>query len=133
LWPTGILGSITHDHGQVVVAVLVPNLHRGFGIDLILNPTCVEVSLQPLIAQPAELERLANNYHNLPALALAFSLKESVVKAVSPNIDRYLDLMDIELSVLNGVIVAYLAEFGLRLRCGFIVVEDALLSFALLK
>jgi len=133
LWPEGVLGSISHDLGQVIVAVMVANAHRGVGIDLVLDPNRIETSLQPLIAHPAELSVLNNIAADVPVLALAFSLKESVVKALSPSIDRYLDFMDIELSLNEGRVLAYLKDFNLSLRCGFIPLPNGLLSFALLE
>lgn len=132
LWPKGVLGSITHDSGQVVAAVMAADYHRGFGIDLILDLERVESSLGYLIARPEELS-LLGHFADVPALALAFSLKESVVKAISPCIDRYLDLMDIELSLQAGQLRAYLKDFDASLRCDFICLPSGLLTFALLE
>ncbi len=133
LWPENTLGSISHDLGQVIVAVMAAGSHRGFGIDLVLDPARVEPSLEYLIARPEELSLVRQFAPDVPALALAFSLKESVVKALSPSIDRYLDFMDIELSLKDGQLSAYLKDFGLRLPCGFILLPNGLLSFALLE
>jgi len=133
LWPVGVLGSITHDLDQVVVAVMPAGDQRGFGIDLVLDPTRIEATLQPLIARPDELAKLSTTFTNVPSLALAFSVKESAVKAISPTIDCYLDLMDIELSVMDGKISAYLAQFNVHIECGFIALPNGLFSFALLK
>lgn len=133
LWPEGVLGSISHDLGQVVVAVMAADSLRGLGIDLVLDPTRVEPSLAYLIARPVELSVLRNAYADIPALALAFSLKESVVKALSPSIDRYLDFMDIELSLEGDKICAYLKEFDLHLSCGFVALQSSLFTFAFLE
>jgi enterobactin synthetase component D len=133
LWPENVLGSITHDLGRVIVAVMAEGSHRGIGIDLVLDPARVESSLEYLIARSAELSLLAQMTGDVPALALAFSLKESVVKALSPRIDRYLDFMDIELSLKEAQLFAYVKDFNLSLRCGFITLPNGLLSFALLE
>jgi 4'-phosphopantetheinyl transferase EntD len=133
LWPAGVIGSITHDLDKVVVAVMAESTLGGLGIDLVLDPARIEPNLQPLIARSTELTTLSVFFKDTPSLALAFSLKESVVKAVSPGIDRYLDLMDIELNVAEGKIVAYLAEFNVHLECGFLALENGLLSFASLQ
>lgn len=133
LWPENVLGSISHDLGQVVVAVMVAGCHRGIGVDLVLDPARVESSLAYLIARPEELSLLGQVAADVPALALAFSLKESVVKALSPSIDRYLDFMDMELSLKEKQLFVYLKDFNLSLRCGFISLPNGLLSFALLE
>lgn len=133
LWPAGILGTITHDLGAAVVAAMATGKFCGFGIDMVLNPARIDESLQPLIARPMELKILANHCECSFILALAFSLKESVVKAISPMINGYLDLMNIELSFVNGEIRAYIDTLEATFRCGFIIIENGLLSFALLK
>ena len=133
LWPENVLGSISHDLGQVIVAVMAAASHRGIGIDLVLDSARVDSSLEYLIARPDELNSLSQVAAGVPVLALAFSLKESVVKAISPTIDRYLDFMDIDLSLEHGRLSAYLKDFDVTLRCGFTPLPNGLLSFALLE
>lgn len=130
LWPDGILGSISHDLDQVVVVLFQSEQKSGFGIDLLLDTTRVESSLEYLIALPGELERLVDLRTNISLLALVFSLKESVVKAVSPGIDHFMDFLEIELFVINDTIQAYIPKLEIRLACEFIVLENGLLSAA---
>jgi 4'-phosphopantetheinyl transferase EntD len=133
LWPENVLGSISHDLGQVIVAVMAASSHRGIGIDLVLDSGRVDSSLEYLIARPDELNSLSQVAADVQVLALAFSLKESVVKAISPTIDCYLDFMDIDLSLKHGRLNAYLKDFDVTLPCGFTPLPNGLLSFALLE
>ncbi|HWV14491.1 MAG TPA: 4'-phosphopantetheinyl transferase superfamily protein [Cellvibrio sp.] len=132
LWPEGILGSISHDLGQIVVAVMEEVSYSGLGIDLVVDPARIEPSLQALIATPADLEILGRHCPGYASLALAFSFKEAVVKAISPLIDCYLDFMDIELGWDNGQIFAYIAQFKCYFRCDFVALTQGLLTFALM-
>lgn len=133
LWPENVLGSISHDLEHVVVAVTAAGSLRGFGLDLVLDPARVDSSLEYLIARSEELNLLYRFAPDAPALALVFSLKESVVKALSPSIDRYLDFMDMELSLKDGRLSTYVKDFDLSLPCGFISLPNGLLTFALLE
>ncbi len=116
----------------MVVAALRCEQKSGFGIDLLLDPARVEPELEYLIALPGELNVLAAVALHISPLALAFSIKESVVKAVSPGINDYLDFRDIELCISGRDIQARVAKYGLALRCEFVSLESGLLSAAIL-
>lgn len=78
IWPAGITGSISHDNGLAISAVVSMNSGRSMGIDL------TEAAPLPLgtreIVLPHEEERDLNE---IEARA-AFSAKESLFKALSP-------------------------------------------------
>lgn len=122
LWPPGIKGSITHDMQQVIVAVTNERNITGLGIDLIIKPESVEPQLQQLIASEEDLHTIKLACPTMPPLALAFSFKESVVKAVSPTINYYLDLLEINFSIENGFLIAKLpiVDTRIKLRCHFL-------------
>lgn len=132
LWPQGILGSITHDAQQVITAVTREGTIAGMGIDLIQHPASVEFHLQPLIASHNELKELSLAFPAVPSLALAFSLKESVVKAISPGIDYYLELLDIHLTLEEGAIVAKLPHLDAILSCQFFNLQQGFVTLAVL-
>ncbi len=113
LWPRGVLGSLSHDQALVLVA-LTPDDHlRGLGVDLLLEPDRVTPDMAYLIADPRELAGLAPLAGAVPPLALAFSVKEAVVKAVSPRLQDYLDFRDIRLSGRGGQLEAVIMSGGL--------------------
>jgi len=133
IWPKGFLGSITHDQQQAIAVVIREGNIKGIGIDLILNAATVEPHLQSLIATDDELQYLAQAFPAIPPLALAFGAKESVVKAVSPLIDHYLDLLDIHLSLENSSLIATLPKLGFTLSCKIISEGESFISFSVLR
>lgn len=132
LWPQNVCGSITHDQ-QSVIAAVVPNARiKGIGVDLIVDPASVEPHLLSLIGSDIELHYLAQAFSGLPSLALIFGVKESVVKAVSPHIDHYLDLLDIHLSLDGRELVASLPKLGMVLKCQVLQLNRGFVTIAIL-
>ncbi|QOY92795.1 4'-phosphopantetheinyl transferase superfamily protein [Massilia sp. UMI-21] len=93
VWPSGVIGSITHAAPWCAATVLPSAQGRGVGID-------IEVPLSPdarasVIAtalSPAELGVLAAARPDMPEatlLALAFSVKESFYKGMYPSVGRF--------------------------------------------
>lgn len=133
IWPSGVIGSITHDQHHVIVVTTKAGVGiQGIGIDLIVNPDIVEWQLQHLIATENELKILASLFPNVSSLALAFSLKESTVKAVSPQIDHYMNLLDIEITLEDNNLVARIPNIGLSVDCKFIDLTKEIVTFAVL-
>ncbi|EON92731.1 4'-phosphopantetheinyl transferase entD [Marinobacter lipolyticus SM19] len=97
IWPDSIVGSITHDrtHGAAVVGF--DSELKGLGLDLIEDPDQVTEDLINLIMFPDEQTLLRSLYPDLSPVSVAFSVKESVVKASSALVGRYMDLLDIRL------------------------------------
>jgi 4'-phosphopantetheinyl transferase EntD len=85
-WPQGIVGSITHCRGYCAAAVASESCCTGIGIDATAIES-VGVVVAPIICSDEDLERLRRC---APAgrrlmLAMIFSAKESVFKAVFPS------------------------------------------------
>ena len=97
LWPDGITGSITHHSGMAFAAIMP--LKQGYiGIDF--------VDLSENLANPAvvlndtELEiDIGEGLQNMELLL--FSLKESVIKILSPLHQDYIEFRDIEIIYKN--------------------------------
>lgn len=89
LWPQGFYGSITHTAGvAIAVAVKRDNATQGIGID---RETLLDERSAPDIAEGAlhagERERLRQSSLPYPvAVTLAFSAKESLFKALFPQV-----------------------------------------------
>lgn len=84
LWPSGVVGSITHCAGYCAAAVTYKERFVSLGIDAEINEPLPEGTLE-IVARPEELERL----RGLPAASLCwdrllFSIKESVYKTWYP-------------------------------------------------
>jgi enterobactin synthetase component D len=98
LWPDGITGSITH-HSGMAFAVSMPFDQRYIGIDI--------VDLSESLPDPAavlndiELRTgIEKNFKNMELLL--FSLKESVIKIMSPVLQEYVEFKDIEIEFDNN-------------------------------
>lgn len=106
IWPSGYLGSITHDHQWCLAAVVTDGSLLGIGIDLIEHPESVSDDLADMICTEADKKLIFAQFPHLPPIGLAFSLKESVAKAISVLSGRFLDFLEIRLTLSNGNLVA---------------------------
>jgi 4'-phosphopantetheinyl transferase EntD len=102
LWPESVTGTISHD-GELCAVVLMQEPQRseaGIGIDLVsLSQRVGRMDeLAPMfMANADELSAMAAfNLAVDPALLL-FSVKESVVKAMSFQLDDFIDMRAIEI------------------------------------
>lgn len=94
LWPTGVVGAISHSHDLAVAAVARQTDCAGLGLDL-QGPTTVDLRrIAHKICLPAELE-WSEAYPGSTAdtLKLIFSAKESVFKALSGERWSFHDLL----------------------------------------
>lgn len=112
VWPAGAVGSISHDAGMCVATVLPTAAAAGIGIDLfdMQRPFDGE-GFDSLVLTAEELLRYAGVPDRLAHLALLFSAKEAVVKAVSEKVGRYLDLREINIVIAADTIQASLPGF----------------------
>jgi 4'-phosphopantetheinyl transferase EntD len=96
-WPSGVVGSISHDDGMCV-AVAGPGRNvRGIGIDVFgLSRGSALTALAPLILSEAECLRQTRDAHRPSCVPTLFCIKEAVIKAVSPTVQRVLDPRVIE-------------------------------------
>ncbi|EGR4197819.1 4'-phosphopantetheinyl transferase superfamily protein [Vibrio cholerae] len=102
LWPAGIMGSIAHCDGWAVCAVLKAE-HLSVGIDIehqLEHQAAVEV--QAMIGTAQEWALLAQQFDLASAVTLLFSAKESLFKALFPQVHLYLDFSDAQLIGLDG-------------------------------
>jgi 4'-phosphopantetheinyl transferase EntD len=100
VWPGGATGSITHESGICAAAVVRSSFARGIGIDLFdLRHEADIPQIAHLVLGPRERPLLDTCDDTTRFIQLVFSIKEAVVKAVSPTAGRYLDLHDISVSI----------------------------------
>lgn len=106
LWPSGIVGSISHANGHAAAAVAEANHYALLGIDLefIITPD-EAVSIGSLVLTPSE-EILQPSHLDFQAfLTLAFSAKEALYKAIYPHTGNVLEFHDVLLKELNTTTV----------------------------
>ncbi|MBT2364808.1 4'-phosphopantetheinyl transferase superfamily protein [Streptomyces sp. ISL-10] len=104
VWPTGIVGSMTHCRGYRAAAVARSTGTAALGIDA--EPaTPLDDGVLGLICTTAELRHLAALARSEPAVPwdrMLFSAKEAVYKAWFPLTGRGLEFRDAQLSFLPG-------------------------------
>lgn len=99
-WPAGALGSITHGSGWAGAVVGNSADWRGLGLDIEqIMPASRAERLVGEILTPAELFRLEAlpSEQRAQRISLTFSLKESLFKALYPQVLRHFYFQDAEL------------------------------------
>ncbi len=117
IWPGSVVGSITHGHTHGAALIGFDSELGGLGLDLIEDPRQVTEDLATQVIHPYEQALLHSLYPDLPPVGVAFSIKESVVKATSVLIGRYMDLLEIRLDSTNQGLNARVSGFACALPC----------------
>src|SRR5439155_12802069 len=95
LWPSGLVGSITHCRGYCAAAVARAVDFLSLGIDAEVNRS-LSADLISIVATESELLEVPDGQkHNWAAVV--FSAKEAIFKAWYPLTRRWLDYRDVEL------------------------------------
>lgn len=102
LWPSNIVGSISHSCNEAVAAVGFTKKFSGIGIDV--QELVTYSNLEDLILTTKE-----RSVHNSLAseeqalnLTRIFSIKESFFKALYPLINKFFDFQDAEVTILTS-------------------------------
>jgi 4'-phosphopantetheinyl transferase EntD len=99
LWPTGIVGSISHAGAAAAAVVARETGIVALGLDL-ESERPLEPELHARICLPDELRRArASGMPPGHAEKLLFSIKEAAYKALWPALRRFLDFHDLEVFV----------------------------------
>lgn len=117
LWPQACSGSITH-HAGLALAVTMPRDEGLIGIDLVdLNdePPDPETILNPAERHIRFTDRTENQ------VLLAFSLKESIIKILSPMLQQYIEFRDINIRYENNTTEISYRGHGLDMRLYWLV------------
>jgi 4'-phosphopantetheinyl transferase EntD len=127
VWPAGLTGSITHDAGLCAAVVARLTQYRGLGIDLLDIARAVPIveSAKAILNAPGE-EDDTNP-------VLRFSAKESVIKAVSAQMNRWLDFSEITIRIGESSFEASLAGFPTPVPGWWVQSDGLLLAAAGLK
>ncbi|WP_372864588.1 4'-phosphopantetheinyl transferase [Spongiibacter sp.] len=97
-WPAGVFGAISHSDSQALCAV---GRTSPLGLD-IESPLAADAAeeLAPLIGGDEEWALLAALPRGV-AVALLFSAKESLYKALYPRLQRYIDFAEVRLQAAD--------------------------------
>lgn len=121
VWPEGVCGSITHDAGvSIAVAARVQD-YSGIGIDLLDPGRATPILEEAGSVLDAPGDRYAADLPVAPRV-LFFGAKESVIKAVSEKLGRWLDFTEIGVRCeaesfearVNGVSAPLLGRWGVH-------------------
>jgi 4'-phosphopantetheinyl transferase EntD len=101
LWPTGVVGSITHTDGYAAAVAARASQVRGVGIDAEQNGP-LPAGVGQRIARPEELDQLATWQavdETVHVDRLIFSAKEAIYKVWFPLAGRWLGYLDARLDI----------------------------------
>lgn len=122
LWPRGVVGSISHSHGQALALVAPENLYRSLGVDIefVVEPDKAH-DLFDMIATSAEESRLQPLTQGDRALTftLLFCAKEAIFKATWPHVRRFFDFNEVTLVSCAPGRLQFSAEPALAADLGF--------------
>lgn len=102
VWPPGVLGSLTHSANRAVVITAAAAPQRRIGVDAEqLISESAAAGLSEMILSLSERHYLAQIAIPFPqALTLCFSLKESLYKALYPELRQFMDFHSAEVTEL---------------------------------
>jgi len=133
LLPDAFIGSISHDESTVLGILMPKGLSvQAIGIDLIGTSSHIDDNLMPSISSMEEMNGLLAKEVACP-LSVIFSIKESVVKILSPLLQKYIDLQDIILIHNQQQIIAkYRHKPEWVIRTNWAETEGFIVSLAVL-
>lgn len=107
-WPAGVRGSISHSD-TLAIAVVTHEADVGLvGVDVesIVAMAESDRALDNSIACKAEVETITRiGFDHQQAMALIFSAKESLYKALYPRVGRYFDYLDARVTAVDAEFV----------------------------
>ena len=134
-WPDGIVGSISHCEGVCAVAVAESKRFSGIGIDL-ERIDRIDDDIADTVCTPEErrqLDAIAPSVRR-QRLALLFSAKESVFKALFPTTRQFLEFHDVALTIGEKQYTARATRPGIRnvesLNGRFLIDADLIMTAA---
>lgn len=137
VWPDGVTGSITHA-GPAALCWMYPG-RAGFGMGVDLEPRKpLERNLWPSTLQPAEIETLAEA--DGEDAMLRFSAKESIYKAISGRVGRFVDFLEVRLQPAeHDCFAVHPTDWlrseldGAQLQCGYLTSATWITSWCLMS
>ncbi|MDJ0927060.1 MAG: 4'-phosphopantetheinyl transferase superfamily protein [Gammaproteobacteria bacterium] len=140
VWPPGFVGSISHCADFAVAVAAGRPVFRGIGIDLESDTGPLEPAVAKLIATTAERDALTAA-GSADSDRLLFAAKESVYKCIWPELRRFVDFTEVEITwhedgkgfaARPAMPAADLADILVRVSGGYARVSGLLLAVAVL-
>ena len=111
VWPTGVMGSISHTEGACLVAISADPSLRGVGVDVEVDEDR-SVRFLERVTTPRERRSLGDDPNAGRLATRLFSIKEAVYKACFPTLREFWAFHDveIELDLSTGKFLAHTPE-----------------------
>ncbi len=104
IWPTHVLGSISHSQNKLIVALSNNAVYLGIDIEHWVTSEFAKESAH-LVLTPSEFDlwknKAAEFFDFARYVSLIFSVKESLYKAVYPTAKQYIDLLEASIVDIN--------------------------------
>jgi 4'-phosphopantetheinyl transferase EntD len=114
IWPSGFIGSITHDNG-IAMAAVRPNrgTYSAIGIDLhFLRNKEHYQNLTHLVCNTREYTNASHHLSENIVIPMVFSAKEAAIKALSPVIGQFIDFTEVEIKIDEHTFFVYHSQTG---------------------
>lgn len=141
LWPEGTCGSITHTGGLCAAVAALTTEVEGLGIDIVdLNEARMSlVATAPVFARESEVTAAnsviaqtdtAAGDGEARVLAVLFSAKETAIKAMTDNFDRYVEFTEVTIDLEPTSFSAHCDSAGLSVTGWWTVCGDYVFTAA---
>ncbi|MEN8405794.1 4'-phosphopantetheinyl transferase family protein [Acinetobacter seifertii] len=104
IWPSNVLGSISHSQNKLIVGLSNSALYLGIDIEHWVTSEFAQESAH-LILTPSEFDlwkgKAAEFFDFARYVSLIFSVKESLYKAVYPTAKQYIDFLEASIVDIN--------------------------------
>lgn len=104
IWPSHVLGSISHSQNKLIVALSSHAIYLGIDIEHWVTSEFARESAH-LVLTPSEFDlwknKAAEFFDFARYVSLIFSIKESLYKAVYPTTKQYIDFLEASIVDIN--------------------------------
>jgi len=104
IWPSHVLGSISHSQNKLIVALSSNAVYLGIDIEHLVTSEFAQESAH-FILTPSEFDLWKNKacefFDFAHYVSLIFSIKESLYKAVYPTAKQYIDFLEASIVDIN--------------------------------
>lgn len=104
IWPSHVLGSISHSQNNLIVALSCHAVYLGIDIEHWVTSKFAQESAH-LVLTPSEFDlwknKAAEFFDFAHYVSLIFSIKESLYKAVYPTAKQYIDFLEASIVDIN--------------------------------
>ena len=97
-WPAGYRGTISHSREIAIAMVASTSDCHGVGLDVV-KKNAVSAKVAARIMLTEEIVPPSSGFNDADWRAIVFSAKESVYKAVHPEIGEFLEFRDVEIKM----------------------------------